>query len=107
MEVGSIWNPGGLLWYLLGRGLWKKKGQWEQNSESPHPEMGRGRRVSQSELGPDGGRVGKRVGGMSRGQEGAREAKSGQDRPGGAKRGTAFQKGPVVEVENTEVGQVG
>lgn len=69
MEVGSIWNHGGLLWYLLGRGLWKKKGQWEKNSESPHPEMGRGRRVSQCELGWGGVGVGRRVGRVLESQE--------------------------------------
>lgn len=37
--------------YFLGGGLWKEKGTEKKASESPHPEMDRGRGVSWYELG--------------------------------------------------------
>lgn len=68
MEVGSIWNHGGLLWYLLGRGLWKKKGQWEKTQKA-HTQRWAEEEESANVNWGGGVGVGRRVGGVLGSQE--------------------------------------
>ena len=68
MEVGSIWNHGGLLCNLLGRELWKKKRPWGKTQKA-HSQRWAEEEKSVIVNWGGGEKVGRRVGGMAGGQE--------------------------------------